>query len=163
MVWPLTLRRTVILKKVLHVPTEKVLAVLQNPNVLLAANSVVINVAPDSLEPSNSWYTVTGVISFAGLFSFQAKYRCRLDLVQDGLDMEVFAAAGTRAKGRYRARSIETEVTELKGEVVIESVFFMLPYVSSIFAAAHISGLEISTTRVENRTNMSLVFLSSVA
>lgn len=51
-------------------------------------------------------------------FSDQAK-----DLVQDGLDMKVLAAAGTRAKGRYRARLIKADVTELSSEAVIQVSF----------------------------------------
>ncbi|KAG6911918.1 hypothetical protein DXG01_000165 [Tephrocybe rancida] len=154
MVWPVTLQRTVLLKQTIHAPPEAVLTLLHDPDVLFSTSPLITNVSPDSPQASNSSYTVTDTISFAGLFNFKTKYKCWLDLLEDGVNTKVAAGFGTTLKGQYRVKAVlEGEATELSDEAVVESVFFMLPYILSTFTAAHKSALEVLAAKAENRSS----------
>ncbi|KAG6845791.1 hypothetical protein H0H87_003845 [Tephrocybe sp. NHM501043] len=154
--WPLTLQRTVLLQKTIQAPTEAVLALLHDPNVLFATSPLITNVIPDSTDPSNTSYTVTDTISFAGLFKFQTKFRCRLVLLEDGVDSDVDAGFGTKLVGQYRVKAAGDDVTELSEETIVESTFFMLPYVLKTFKAAHTTGLDALAAKAEKRPSRSL-------
>ncbi|KAG6842604.1 hypothetical protein C0991_000130 [Blastosporella zonata] len=157
MIWPLTLQRTVLLKKTIHVPSEEVLGLLHDPNVLFATSPLITNIAPDSPELSNPSYTVTDTISFAGIFNFQTQYKCRLDWLYNGVDSDVAAGFGTRLKGQYRVKAVGDDATELSEETVVESIFFMLPYVLKTFKEAHTSSLELLAAKAEKRSSRSLI------
>ncbi|KAG6812486.1 hypothetical protein H0H92_002593 [Tricholoma furcatifolium] len=147
--WSLTSQRTVLLTKTIHAPPETVLALVQDPNVLFAASPLITNVTPDSSDSSNTYYTITDNLSFGGLFNFQIKYKCRLVKVVDGINSEVAAGFGTRLKGQSRVKAGEDGSTELSEETVIETTFFMMPYVLKSFTAAHTSALEVLAARAE--------------
>ncbi|KAG6902903.1 hypothetical protein C0995_010073 [Termitomyces sp. Mi166 len=119
MIWPLTLRRTVLLKKTIRAPIETVLALLHDPNELFASSPFVATATPDPDSPSS--YTFTETLSFAGLFAFHATSKCHIDSFEDGVDYTVVAGFGTKLKVSYRAKPLEGEATEVSEDSIVEA------------------------------------------
>lgn len=118
MVWPLTLRRTVLLKKTIRAPAETVLTLLHDHNVLFSLNPLVTKVTPDP-DSSNS-YTFTDTLSFAGLFTYEVTSKCLFDSRENGVDSTVVAGFGTHVKVCYRVKRLQAEETEVSDESTVE-------------------------------------------
>ncbi|KAG6878388.1 hypothetical protein C0993_007570 [Termitomyces sp. T159_Od127] len=152
MVWPLTLRRAVLLKKTIHAPDETVLALLHDPNVLFSLSPFVAKATPD-LDSPNS-YTFTEALSFAGIITYNATSRCLFEPLENGVDCTVVAGFGTRLKVCYRVKRLQDQETEVSEDSIVESAFLTLPYVLKTFTFAHKSILEALAAKAEDHPDV---------
>ncbi|KAG6850500.1 hypothetical protein H0H93_012501 [Arthromyces matolae] len=157
MFWPFTsVQREVHLAKVINAPPNKVLALLQDPNVLLSLSPLIVSVTPDSTEVSNSTYTVTEKISVGGIFNLHTQFKCQLYMIEDGVDIGVIGDMGTKLTIQYRVQSTSDGACEVTDTGVVESLSLMSPFILKTFRAAHSSALEALAVKAENRSNILL-------
>ncbi|KJA29179.1 hypothetical protein HYPSUDRAFT_32554 [Hypholoma sublateritium FD-334 SS-4] len=140
--WPFFLTREVTITKRLATSKEEVLAVLR-PDTVLRTNpiltSVVPDVADDAAGPAGEarWYTIVEKVPLVGRLDTSTSFRCQWTDVADGVDMEVFAGAGTRLTTRLRVTPVDGGEVEYSDHVTFQGLFLLMPFIVSRAERSH--------------------------
>lgn len=118
--WPFFLKYTVSASRVLDVPTEEVLKVVQDPAFLITLNPLVIDWGAEPAKPNH--YTIRDRLLLLGLFKTVISYTCDFLIRADGVDTDTHAGLGTRLWSKWRVRPVSDEPgkTKVSEETTVE-------------------------------------------
>lgn len=123
--WPFFITRDFVITKRLATSKENVLAVLR-PDIVLRTNPILTSVIPDvpddAAGPAGEprWYKIVEKVPLVGGLDTSTSFRCQWTDVADGVDMKVFAGAGTRLTTSLRVTPVDGGEVEYSDHVILE-------------------------------------------